>query len=181
MAIGRTTALRNFLIGLPLCVTPLVAQVHLTKEQALRQYFPETAPERRTLFLTDEQVGRIQTRARTKVESKLVTYYVGRGSSRTSGYAFFETQIVRTMPETFLVVVNPDSTVRAVEILAFYEPEDYLPPKRWLAVFDHKSLADDLWLKRGVPNIVGATLSAQSLTEGVRRILAIYEIAIPKE
>ncbi len=85
------------------------------------------------------------------------------------------------MPETFMAVINPDSTVRAVEILAFYEPEDYLPPKRWIEQFRSKSLNSDLWLKRGVQNIVGATLSAQSVTEGVRRLLSTFEVAIPKE
>lgn len=176
--------LRNIMWQLALlaiAVSGVSAQVHMTREEALRQYFPGLAVERKTIFLTEEQAGQIRMRGRAKVDSRLVTYYVGRGPGGVSGYAFFETEVVRTMPETYMVVVNPDSTVRAVEILAFYEPEDYLPPRRWLDFFREQSLKGDLWLKRGIPPIVGATLSAQSLTDGVRRILAIYEIAVPKE
>ncbi len=160
----------------------LHGQVYMTRDEALKQYFPNAVElERKTSFLSDEQVRLIQSRSRARVESKILTYYVGRGPSGVRGYAFFETQTVRTMPETFLVVVNPDSSVRAVELLAFYEPEDYLPPKRWLGLFARRRIDDDLWLKRGVQNIVGATISAQSITDGVRRVLATFEIAVPKE
>jgi len=160
----------------------LLGQVYLTRDEALKLYFPEAlSVERKTVFLTDQQVDLIQSRARAKVESKVLTYYIGRDAAGVQGYAFFETQTVRTMPETYLVVVEPDSSVRAVEVLAFYEPEDYLPPKRWLGLFRNKTLRDDLWLKRGVHNIVGATISAQSITDGVRRILATFEVAVPKE
>lgn len=158
------------------------AQVYLTKEEALKTYFPAASSiDRKTLFLTDRQIETIQSKARAKVESKVITYYVGRNGKSVDAYAFFETHIVRTMPETFVVVVNPDGTVRAVEILAFYEPEDYLPPKRWLKLFQNKSSQSDLWLKRGVQNIVGATLSAQGITEGVRKVLTVFDLAVPKE
>ncbi len=157
------------------------AQVFLTRDEALKQYFPNSKIERKTLFLTDAQVEQIQSSAKAKVESKILTYYVGTSAEGIKGYAFLETHIVRTMPETFMVVVNPDSTVRAVEILAFFEPEDYRPPQRWLETFSGKSLRDDLWLKRGVQNIVGATITARSLSDGVRRILAVYQTAVPKE
>jgi hypothetical protein len=160
----------------------LSAQVFLTKDEALKIYFPSpSAVERKTLFLTDAQVEKIQTQARANVDSKIVTYYVGRHENHLQGYALFDTRTIRTEPATYMVVISPDSSLRAVELLAFYEPEDYLPPTRWLAQFQQKKVLDEVWLKRGVQNIAGATLSAQALTEGVRRILATFRIAIPKE
>jgi hypothetical protein len=166
-----------------ICLSTLSsAQVYLTKEEALKQYFPApSSVDRKTLFLTDKQIEKIQSQAKAKVESKIVTYYVGKKNNITQGYAFFETHIVRTMPEAFMVVVNPDGSVRAVELLAFYEPEDYLPPKRWLKLFENKTSQSDLWLKRGVQNIVGATLSAQGITDGVRKIMTMFELTVPKE
>ncbi len=161
---------------------PLHAQVYLTQEQALRLYFPEPARiDRRTVFLTDRQVDTIRQAAQARVESKIVSYYVGKDGPTVLGYAFFETQTVRTMPATYMVVLRPDGEVRGVEILAFYEPEDYLPPRAWLRLFSGKGGASDLRLKRGIQNVVGATLSAQGLTEGVRRVLSTFAVAIPKE
>jgi len=167
-----------------LIVSPMMARskVYLTLDEALRLHFNHAnSVERRILFLTDEQVKKIQAQAKARVESKLVTYYIARDNKGVNGYAFIETHIVRTMPETFMVILNPDGSVREVEMLAFYEPEDYLPSKRWLALFRDKTLQSDLWLKRGIQNIVGATLSAQCVAEGIRKILALYELAIPKE
>lgn len=152
-----------------------ISQVYMTKNEALTLFLGQKN-ERKTLFLTDEQVNTVQQKAKAKVESKIITYY-----QSDLGFAFFETRTVRTMPATFIVVLNLNGNVRAVEMLAFYEPEDYLPPKKWMNTFEGKSLSDDLWLKRGVYNISGATLSAQAITESIRKILATYKIAIAKD
>lgn len=151
------------------------AQVYLTKNEALSLYLGHDYT-RTTIFLNDSQIKEIQSRSKAKVESKIVTYY-----HSEKGIAFFETRTVRTMPATFIVVISRDSTILAVEMLAFYEPEDYLPSKRWLTTFSTKRLSDDLWLKRGIINVSGATMSAHAITESIRKFLATYEIAIQKE
>ncbi|MHB1049853.1 MAG: FMN-binding protein [Bacteroidota bacterium] len=171
----RTSRTVNSIVLLLLLLSTGSAQVYLSKEKALSIYLGESF-ERKTLFLTDDQVAAIQSAAKAKVESKVVTYYAGR-----RGIGFFETRTIRTMPATIFIVLHRDGSVQAVEILAFYEPEDYLPPKRWLKTFDTKTIRDDLWLKRGVYNVSGATLSAHVITESVRKYLATYSIAINKE
>ena len=163
-------------------LNPAEGQVYLTQEEALELVFPNAlSVERKTIFLTDDQREAIQSMARAKVESKIVTYYLAKSAERVLGYAFFETQIVRTMPEIYMAVIDPDGSLRTVEILAFYEQEDYLPSKRWLAQFDKKTLSNDLWVKHAIRNISGATLTAHSIVEGVRRVLATFAVAILKE
>ena len=159
-------------------VLPLPAQVRMTKDEALLRYFPDADVKRATAFLSPEQVERIQQQARTRVESRVLTYYTARKNGSLAGTAFFETQTVRTMPVTYLTVIDPDTSVRAVEILAFHEPEDYAPPGRWLAQFAGKTGEDDLFLKRGIQNIAGATMTAQSLSNGIRRLIASYTIVV---
>ena len=134
--------------------------------------------ERRTAFLTDDEVRGIEERARAKVGSKLITYYIGIDSGRVYGYAFIETHIVRTMPQTLLIHVSPDAVIRSVELLAFHEPADYRAPQGWLTALQNRELDDELWLKRGVHNIAGATITAQTTIATLRRVLATYEIAI---
>ena len=77
-----------------------------------------------------------------------------------------------------MVVVAPDGKIRFIEMLAFHEPEDYLPSPRWLDLFEDRPLTDDLWVKRGLRNIGGATITARAVTGGSRRILAAFEILI---
>ncbi|MCG3120029.1 MAG: hypothetical protein ALAOOOJD_02593 [bacterium] len=160
----------------------LRAQVFLTQEQALRAAFSNGEDvSRQTLFLTAGQLADIQKLARSKVESKLVVYYRASRAGKLTGCAFFETTVVRNKSATLMIVVNPDSSLRWVQLLAFYEPHDYLPTPRWLALFQNKFLTDGLWPKRDIHHITGATLSVQALTLAVRRLLATYVVAVARE
>ncbi|MFQ5706209.1 MAG: FMN-binding protein [bacterium] len=158
------------------------AQMFKTQKQALEQAFP--APQRtarKVLFLTEGQKRRIEKLAKVKVDSKLITYYVGSDSLKVTGYAFFDMRVVRTKSVTFVVVLQSDGRVKYVEILAFHEPLDYLPTRRWLELFKSRLLSVGLWPKRDIANITGATLSARAITQGVRKTLAIYQVAISQD
>ncbi len=159
---------------------PVWGRVFMSQEEALRLAFSSgTVVERKNLYLSVEQKKQIEQQAKSKMDSNLVTYYMGISTGGISGFAFFNSHNVRTMPETMMAVVNLDGSLRFVEILAFYEPEDYLPPKKWLGLFQSKKLDDDLWVKRGIRNVTGATLTTQAITEATRRILATFQVAIP--
>jgi hypothetical protein len=176
-----TGKLAGICLVLMIVSSPTPAQVFSTQQQALERAFPKPqAIERLTVFLDDKQVESIQKLARAKLESKIVTYYRGKENNRVTGFAFFATDVVRTKSATYMAVINPDSTVRLVEILAFYEPMDYFPMSRWLDLFRRKPLNDDLWPRCGIHNITGATLTTQALTLGVRKMLAIFQVAVPK-
>lgn len=158
------------------------SQVFKTQSDVLKEIFPEDSTvDRKVVFLTDEQTSKIEKLAKAKLESKLITYYVGAVDDSTVGYAFFETNVVRTKPATFVVALHANGEIRFVEILAFYEPLDYLPTQRWLRLFTDKILNDNLWPKRDIHNISGATLTVQAITQGVRKILAIHQIIIQGE
>jgi len=160
------------------CLVSIVpAQVFKSQEMALRQAFPENATVRRkAVFLTDEQIKTIQEQAKTKVESKVVTYYTGTDGDSVLGFAYFESGIVRTKPATYMVVLHPEGEIKYVDILAFYEPLDYLPAPNWLSLFEDKQLTTGLWPGRDIHNITGATLTTRSITLGTRKVLAIHNI-----
>ncbi len=147
------------------------ARVLLGQKQALELAFAGAVPERRTAFLTDAQAKAAEEAARAKLESKVWTYYVA-GSTT----AYFESHPVRTMNETIMVVVGEGGRIRFVEILSFAEPDDYLASKRWLGQFSEKPLGEDLALRRGLRNIAGATLTAEAVSRGVRRALAVHQV-----
>ena len=86
--------------------------------------------------------------------------------------------MVRTLPETFMVLLSPTGEVRMTVILAFHEPPDYLPSERWLEQFRGEKLSPELWVGREIAGIVGSTLSAQAMTQGVRKVLALFDILV---
>ncbi len=171
---------RNRLVVLALALlsaAPLRAGVLLTQKQALDLAFPGGQKvERETAYLTADQVKQAENLGRVKVEQRVWTYYVGRSSAGVTGYAFFETHQVRTMPETFMAVLEPDGAVRSVEILSFMEPDDYKPMPRWLRQFQGKTAAEPPLLHRNLRGQTGASLTSQALSDGVRRVLAVHGI-----
>lgn len=155
------------------------AKVYYARQEAVDAAFPDADHvEKKTFFLTDEQKTRIEELSRAPLESKLVTAYAGEKDGKPLGYAFIDTQIVRTLPETLLVVVAPDQTVAKILLLAFYEPPEYEPSERWLEQFPGKKLDPELRVDRDVHGIAGATLTSHAVTTAVRRSLALYQVLV---
>jgi hypothetical protein len=154
------------------------ARVLVTRDQALAAAFPGATFERRSIVLDDGQADAVQRHARARLASRVYGAYVAIRGDSLLGVAFFDTRIVRTMPGVFMTVVAPDTTVARVDVLAFHEPDDYLPPGRWLAQFEGRPPGDGLRPRRDIRNISGASLTAQSVSESVRLSLAIYALVL---
>jgi len=169
------------LLAVALCLAalphPVAAKVFMKQEEALARAFPPPAKvERKTLFVDDGRAARIEKESGERLPGRIVTYYVGIGKQGTLGYAYFDSHRVRTLPETIMVLVTPEGIVSRVSILAFSEPEDYLPREAWLDQFAGRGLDSDLAMRRGIRNLTGASLSAVSITSACRRVLAIHRV-----
>lgn len=160
---------------------PSQAKVYKTKDMALRDAFPGVEViEKKMVFLDEDDQKKVEATAKVKLDGRIFTFYIGRKGQTILGYALFGSHVVRTKPEVYIVVINPDGSLRYVEILAFYEPEEYLPPKRWFEQLVGKFLDDTLWPKRGIRAVAGATLSVNGITQEVRKALAVFEVMILK-
>ncbi len=154
------------------------AAVYYSKKEALELAFGEQAQvEMLPLFLSEEDRAKIEQLAHVSLDSNLYTFYVGKRGDQVLGYAAIETHTVRTKPETLLVVLDAEGRLRQIEVLAFHEPPEYQPSPQWLARLLSVPL-EEMRLGGGVDGISGATLSARAATDSVRKVLAIYRIAV---
>jgi electron transport complex protein RnfG len=164
-------------VGLAALVAgPLPAKVFLTVDEALRLAFQGCAVERQTVFLTADQQARARQLAGSEIKSGLVNPYHATRDGKDAGTAYFDTHVVRTLSETLMIVVDPQGKVARVEVLAFAEPADYLPPGRWYGQFLGQGLGDELALGHHIRSVTGASLTARATTEAVRRILALHQV-----
>lgn len=156
------------------------AKVFASQKAALAEAFPDAARiERRTIVLGDEESERIEALTGEAVKARVVVLHTAYDADDVVlGHAHIDVHIVRTKPEAFMIVLMPDGTVRSVRVLAFHEPLDYLPTDRWYAQFAGKTKADALRVGRDVHGVVGATLSARAAADGVRRMLAYWEVLL---
>jgi FMN-binding domain len=145
-------------------------------DEALKLAFPGCEVARRTAFLKPEQVRRARELSGAEVPSALVNYYLATRGGQPAGTAYFDTHRVRTLPETLMIVVDPQRKVGRIEVISFREPEEYLPRGAWYEQFLGKALSPGLQLKRDIRPVTGATLTARATTDAVRRVLALHQV-----
>jgi Na+-translocating ferredoxin:NAD+ oxidoreductase RnfG subunit len=180
IACGRLVRGTVALVGLLLLLAaPLSAKVFFSQKEALQVAFPEaTRIERETHILEEAEAAAIEKRSRSALDSRLVAIHTAWRGEELLGFAHIEVHTVRTKAEGFMVVLGPNGAVNEVRVLAFYEPLEYLPTQRWYDRFTGKAPTDRLRLGWDVDAVSGATLSARAATEGVRRVLAYYEVLL---
>lgn len=149
----------------------------MTQQQALAGAFPAgTSVTRQVIFLKPEQLDAARKTSGVDFKDQMIVRYTGTANGRVVGYAYFDTHLVRTLPETVMVVVTPDGKIDRVDILSFSEPQDYLPKERWMEQLEGRKLDDDLSLKRKIRPISGASLSGRAIVNASRKILAIHHV-----
>lgn len=182
MRVRLSSRVLGWVLGVSMC-TALGSAAHAkilhSKEGALRLAFPNgEAVKPLHLFLDELQVAAIERQSGARVKSRVVTLYVGDKGGQPTGFALIDSHVVRTLPETFMVVFDADGRVRAVHILAFHEPLEYLPGRSWLRQFAGRTLSTGLRMRGDIAGIAGATMSAQAITKGVRKALATFQVAL---
>ena len=166
-------------VGAPAAPAPraaVVRDVHLTLEEARALCFPDAEIVRGTEYLTEAQVERAKELSREPLESAIAHPYRAWRDGELVGTAWVDVHRVRSLRETILIAVGPDQRVQRVELLAFGEPEDYVPRGSWYGQFVGRRLDDELDLRRGIRGITGATLTAHATTSAVRRVLAVQRV-----
>jgi hypothetical protein len=153
---------------------PVFAKTFLTREEALRLAFPKGAVvTRKTAFLSEADRAEVARRSGGAPPPGLVAYYVATVDGVDAGTAYFDTHIVRTLPETVLVALDARGSIARVEVLSFSEPEEYLPRGAWYGQFPGRTLGDELSEKKGVRPVTGATITVRVTVEAARRVLAL--------
>ena len=153
------------------------ARVYHSRESALGLAFgDEAAVAAQELFLSKAQQAEASRLAGSEITSRLVRRYEGRSGDVVMGYVYFETHQVRSLPETLMIVVSPQGNLASVHVLAFHEPEAYLPHQRFLRQFAGSELGSELSLRSGIQGIAGSTFTANAVTAAVRRVLAVHDV-----
>jgi hypothetical protein len=167
------------LCALLLAAAPAFSGAFYGRKDGLAEIFPGSdSIEKKRFFLTEEQAAEVTKLSGARLDDKLVTLHIGKKDGAVLGYAFLETHVVRTQPETLFIRVSPGGEVERVLMAAFYEPRDYMASESWLAQFRGQELDADLRVRREIHGIGGATLTAHAVTKGVRKTLALHRVLI---
>ncbi len=157
-------------------------KVFLTVEEALELAFPKAEVTRTTLYLDAEQEQRASKLAGHKIGTRVVHAYTARNAKgEIIGVAYFNSHRVRSKRETLMIVVDPNQKIRRVEILAFAEPEEYIPRAAFYAQMHGRALDRDLAIGRGIRGVSGASMTATAAVRAARQVLALHKVVQEKD
>lgn len=155
--------------------TSVFATTYFTVEQAQQALFPGAKLAAAPVTLTDEQKREIERRSDANVRGREIRAW------RVEGGGWFIVDEVVGKHEfiTYAVALGADGSVRGIEVMDYRESYGYeIRNPAWRAQFTGKTAADPVKLDRDIRNISGATLSCKHITDGVKRLLATYEVAL---
>jgi Na+-translocating ferredoxin:NAD+ oxidoreductase RnfG subunit len=153
---------------------PAYALVYMSVDQAQQLMFAGHTLAPMPLTLSAEQIAAIERDSGVKV-------YAGslRAWKADDGYFFVDAVIGKHDLITYAVALGADGNVRQVEILEYREAYGgEVRNAHWRGQFVGRHHGDAVQTGRDIQNISGATLSCQHVTDGIRRLLATYAIAI---
>lgn len=142
-------------------------------EKVLTDMFPQHTVTIHNIMLTPEEVSAIKNRTGCEPPGRLVSVYKV-SNPQVVALAVVDIHTVRTQPEAVLYVFDPEVNILEVKILTFKEPEQYKPPAKWLSLLKGKNIDNHaLTVRKDIPVISGATMSAHAITDHCRMASAI--------
>lgn len=162
-------------------VATLVAPVHatdyLTVAQAQAEFFPGMTLTPAPIVVDDRLADALKDR------SGVHEPFDGKNVWRAPDGGFFIVDKVVGKHEmiTYAIGLDAHGAVKGIEILTYHETYGYeVRNADWRAQFIGKTSHDPVKLGDDIRNVSGATLSCKHVSQGVKRVLALYELALAK-
>ena len=166
------------LVFIPVAVlAPVVAHatVYLTIEQAQQAIFPGVQLQKANFVLSEEQRKAIEARAGVRVPATEIKAW----KTADGSYFIVDEVVGKHDFITYAVGITPAGVVRQIEIMDYRETYGYqIRNADWRAQFAGKTAAAPFKLDQDIKNISGATLSCRHITDGVKRLLVTFDVAL---
>lgn len=178
-------ALTPLVVAAPVlaCATPVWSADFLTVDQARLALFPgSTAVTEQPVRLTTAQRKQIRELSGVTQRSETQAVWKVSRDGKDAGWFIVDQVIGKHEYIVYAAGIAPDGKVTGIEILSYRETHGgQVQREDWRRNFVGKKLADPFKLDADIPNISGATLSCRNLMNGVKRLLALWSVALPHE
>ena len=166
-----------FIIGIVAATIPIVAhaKIYVSIDQAQKILAPNKSLAKNPIIITDELQDKM--RAASGIRHPFQGDRIWKASD---GSWFIVDEVVgKHEMITYAVALNPSGAVTGIEILEYVESYGYeVAEEQWRKQFIGKTAVDPIKLNKDIQNIGGATLSCKHLTDGVKRVAVLYDIAL---
>jgi len=156
------------------------ATTYLGVAEAQRMCFPgadQFVP--RHIVFTATQIKAIEVASGEKILTRGQQVWKAIRAGKLQGYFIVDYVIGKHLAIDYALALSPAGEVRQLEILTYRESYGgEIRSADWRKQFEGKTSRSPLALNDDIRNISGATLSSRHVTEGVKRVLATYDICV---
>ena len=151
------------------------AKIYISAEQAQKVLFPNKQFSKTPILITED----LQDKMRS-ASSIRHPFQGDRIWKAADGSWFIVDEVVgKHEMISYAVGLSPSGSITGIEILEYVESYGYeVSEAQWRNQFVGKSAKDPIKLNQDIQNIGGATLSCKHLTDGVKRITVLYDLAL---
>ena len=154
----------------------LSAKMITSPMDAMHSNFSKDAKvSKKNIMLSNDEAKRVSKSAKAKLKSKIFRVFKAVKGKKVLGYGVLVNKKVRSKNAVVLYMIDENSVLKSIEIIAFNEPTEYIPSKTWISQFENIDTNKRLRVNNDIPTITGATMSARSIVDGSRVAFAFYE------
>lgn len=174
----------KFVLKQSITITPdFVKEVHAavlsTAEEALKILLPEAREIKEEVkVLTEEQKKDIEERAKIKFDPKLdkeFRFFIGTANGQIVGYAIEDSVKGKWGLIHYMLFLDPEGKITDVMVLEYKEKRGRpVAKRRFLDQFVGKTINDRIKLKRNIRGVSGATISSRGMTNGIRKLVHVF-------
>jgi hypothetical protein len=159
---------------------PSYAVQYLSVSQAQELCFPEANQfVAAHVKFTPGQVKAIEAASGEKQLLRGQQIWRAMKGEKLQGFFIVDYVIGKHLVIDYAVALSPGGSVKQIEILNYRESYGgEIRNSDWRKQFVGKTPSSRFALNNGITNISGATLSCRHVTDGVRRVLATYEVCL---
>ena len=168
------------IIGLVTVSAPIVAhaKIYVSVEQAQKILLPNRPLTKNPIIITDDLQDRMRSASSIRHPFRGDRIW----KAADGGWFIVDEVVGKHEMITYAVALSPSGAVTGIEILDYVESYGYeIAEAQWRNQFIGKTAADPIKLNQDIQNIGGATLSCKHLTDGVKRIAVLHEIALKNQ
>lgn len=129
--------------------------------------------------LTPDQIERIERQSGVKVRAARQQVWEARAGGKLIGWFIVDQVIGKHDLITYAAGINLDGSLRQFQVIEYREAYGYqVRELKWRDQFVGKTVADPLKVGTDIVNISGATMSCHHVTEGIKRLLAFFDVVL---
>ncbi len=165
------------LVGLLVALLPITcfATIHVSLEEIQSHIFPNQKLTLMPVNVSDAVREKMQDISSVRQKFKTDNIY----HTEKGGWLVVDEVVGKHEMIKYAVGINADGSVKQIEVMDYVESYGYeVADNKWRQQFVGKTSTDPIKLKKDIDGISGATLSAKHISDGVKRVMVMYDMVL---